>query len=224
MLVAIEGIDGSGKGTQAKKLLDRFRNLRCTCELISFPRYQATHSSKMVAAYLNGQFGDLSQIPPAFAATLFALDRMESREYLEEMCRSHELVIVDRYVASNLAYQSTRISQPERSLFIDWLYDLEFGAYGLPKPDVTIFLNIPVVTSQELVARKDTRAYTEDVYDLHERDSEYLSRVRESYLRLIETQRIDHCHVIECLDHQGRLRQIDDLSDEIYSRVVQNIK
>ena len=224
MLVAIEGIDGSGKGTQAKELLNRLRKLRYTCELLSFPRYDATHSSKMVAAYLNGAFGDLSQVLPTFAATLFALDRMESRVHLEEMIQMNEVVIVDRYVSSNLAYQSARVSQSEQSIFIDWLYDLEFEVYGLQKPDVTIFLDIPVVTSQELVARKDTRTYTEEDYDLHERDTEYLSRVREAYIRLIDTQRIEPCDIIECLDAQGHLRHIDDLSNEICDQVIQYIK
>lgn len=224
MLIAIEGIDGSGKGTQAKELLNRLRKLGYTCELLSFPRYEATHSSKMVAQYLNGEFGDLSQVPPAFAATLFALDRMESQAHLEEMIQRNDLVIVDRYVSSNLAYQSARVSQSEQSMFIDWLYDLEFEVYVLPKPDVTILLDIPVTTSHELVARKDARTYTEQVYDLHERDSEYLSRVREAYITLINTRRMDHCQVIECLDSQGHLRQIDDLSYEICDRVIQCIQ
>ena len=221
MLIAIEGIDGSGKGSQGAQLLERTRNLGYTSELVSFPRYKDTHCSKMVAAYLNGEFGTLEEVPPVFAATLFALDRLESRAHIERACKENDLVIVDRYVASNLAYQSARITNPERARFTEWLFNLEYEIYDLPKPDLTLFLEMPAHTSKELVARKEARTYTEDVYDLHERDSTYLSSVREVYHALIASRIIDPCLIIDCQDRHGTLRAMDDIGQEVCDAVVQ---
>ncbi|MCY4159349.1 MAG: dTMP kinase [Bacteroidetes bacterium] len=223
MLIAIEGIDGAGKGTQARQLLERVRKLGYSAKLVAFPRYEDTHSSRMVAAYLNGEFGSLREVPPAFAATLFALDRMESRSHLEEMQNNHELVIVDRYVSSNLAYQSARISIPERTVFAEWLLDLEYGVYGLPKPDLTFFLDIPAVTSKKMVALKETRAYTKDVHDLHEQNSTYLSNVRKVYHWLISLHILDPCCIIQCHNNGGALREIDNIGQEICDLVVRQI-
>ncbi len=223
MLISIEGIDGAGKGTQAKQLLENTRRSGYTSELISFPRYTFTQSSKMVAAYLNGEFGRLEQVPPAFAATLFALDRMESRVHIEQLCEQHQLVIVDRYVASNLAYQSARITMPERIEFMEWLLNLEYEVFDLPKPDLTLFLDIPTQTSKELVAQKGTRNYTDDTYDLHERDSSYLSNVRQIYHWLIGSHYLDPCTVINCLDRQGELRDVKEIGQNIYNLVVQHL-
>ncbi len=223
MLISIEGIDGAGKGTQARQLLDHARSSGYTAELISFPRYTYTHCSKMVAAYLNGEFGRLERVPPAFAATLFALDRMESRLHIEQLCEQHELIIVDRYVASNLAYQSARITMPERIEFTQWLLNLEYEVFDLPKPDLTLFLDIPSQISKELIARKETRSYTEDAYDLHERDSDYLSNVRQIYHWLIGSRYLDPCLVVNCMDPNGVLRDLENIGQEVYDLVVQHL-
>ncbi len=135
--------------------------------------------------------------------------------------RNMNLVIVDRYVASNLAYQSARITNPERVGFTEWLFNLEYEIYDLPKPDLTLFLEVAAHTSRELVARKETRTYTEKVYDLHERDSIYLSNVREVYHVLITSQVIDPCLIIDCQDRHGTLRAMDDIGQEICNAVVQ---
>ena len=222
MLIAIEGIDGAGKGTQSKQLLAHIRNLGYAAELLSFPRYKITHSSKMITAYLNGEFGVLQDVPPAFAATLFALDRMESRTRLEQMCRECDLVIADRYVASNAAYQSARIAMSERTMFVEWLLNLEYEVYRLPKPDLTFFLDVHTFTSKELVAKKETRIYTEQVYDLHERDLTYLSNVREAYHWLIGLQILDPLHIIDCQDRGGALRGMNDIGREICDLAVQH--
>jgi len=223
MLVAIEGIDGSGKGTQARELVNRLNESGHTAELISFPRYDVTHSSKMIASYLNGEFGQLSEVPPSFAATLFALDRMESRSYIHKVCSQNELVIVDRYVASNLAYQTARAPASEQEGFSRWLYQLEYQIYNLPVPDMTIFLDVSALTSRKLVARKETRSYTKEVYDIHEGNSKYLSEVRDMYLWLIKSRIIDPCHLVECMSYEETLRKKSEIGQEIYDVVIHRI-
>lgn len=220
MLIAIEGIDGAGKGTQAKQLFERTRNLGYTSELISFPRYNATQCSKIVAAYLNGDFGPLENVHSVFAASLFALDRLESRAHIEKVLIENDVVIVDRYVGSNLAYQSARTPNPERVKFAEWLFNLEYQIYDLPKPDVTLFLDIPADMSRKLVAQKGERVYTDKTYDLHERDSMYLSSVRDVYHWLISSKIIDPCRMIDCQNKNGILRGMEDIAEEVCSVVV----
>ena len=217
MLVAIEGIDGAGKGTQSELLLNLAHDRGYTAKLISFPRYQATKSSQLITAYLNGEFGKIHEVSPQFAATLFALERLESREYVKKMCEEYELVIVDRYVASNLAYQSARFADPDdRSTFMDWLIDLEYGTYKLPVPNLSVFLNVPVDTSQKLVAQKETRSYTQDVYDLHEGNAAYLSAVLDVYTWLFEESfYVEPSAIINCEDQWGALRGAENIKKEL---------
>ncbi len=223
MLVAIEGIDGSGKGTQSRELVTRLTKLGHTAELLSFPRYDATNASQMIAAYLTGKFGDISETLPEFAAILFAMDRMESRDHLQTLLRQNEVVVVDRYVASNLAYQCARILAEKRDLFLNWLLQLEYMIYSLPKPDVTLFLDVPAVTSQKLVSQKETRTYTKEVYDIHERNTGYLTNVRDTYHWLIDTNVIDPCYVIRCVNQEDILREMSDIGQEVCDVVIQRL-
>ena len=217
MLLAIEGLDGAGKGTQAKMLRDRVREEGYKVELISFPRYQETKTSQLITAYLNGEFGEIREVPPHFAATLFAMERLESRQYIEEMRQECELVIVDRYVASNLAYQSARFIDPKsRSTFMEWLADLEFEKYAMPFPQLSIFLEIPVRTSQKLVAQKKKRSYTQETYDLHEQDTEYLSSVLGVYNHLFkESSYVKPSKIINCQYSFGEMRDVEDIAEEL---------
>ncbi|MCY4170214.1 MAG: dTMP kinase [Bacteroidetes bacterium] len=223
MLLAIEGIDGSGKGTQAKELVDRLRGFGQSAELLSFPRYSVTNASQLIADYLTGKFGEISDIPAEFASILFAMDRMESRDHLHTLLSQNDVVIVDRYVPSNLAYQTSRISNPKRDQFLSWLIQLEYDIYDLPRPDLTIFLDVPAVISQQLVALKETRVYTEEVYDIHERNTEFLSKVRNTYHWLIESQVINPCHIIECTNSDGNIKEMSDIAQDVFDLVIQRL-
>ena len=237
MLVAIEGIDGAGKGTQAKKLLDRARKEGYTAKLLSFPRYQVTQSSKWIAEYLRGDYGTLQEVHPLFAGTLFALDRFESCEEIKGLLSSCDLVITDRYVASNLAYQSARCREggDDPMKFVDQLRSLEYDIYGLPEPNLTLFLDMPVAFSEHLIIERGARGYTADDeivmeileemgkptkgYDIHEENTEYLHAVHEMYYQLIKPPYMDPCEVINCQNENGVLRSKDDIAREVWSAV-----
>jgi dTMP kinase len=117
-LVAIEGIDGSGKGTQARQLLQRLEADGLRARLLSFPRYEATFFGRAVGQYLDGAFGSLGQVHPFFASLLFAGDRFESRSLLTDALAAHDIVVLDRYVASNVAHQAARLEGPQREQLI----------------------------------------------------------------------------------------------------------
>ena len=246
MLVAIEGIDGSGKGTQAQMLLERAREEGCTAALLSFPQYQVTQSSKWIAEYLKGDFGELNEVPPLFAGMMFALDRYESKNQIDHSLKEHHLVIMDRYVASNLAYQGARVVNDDRSIFddrtkfVDRLLKLEYEIYGLPKPNLTLFLDMPVSFSEHLISERGTRTYTKEDrlvkdaaelvdippgrYDIHEENTEYLHAVHEMYHKLIKDYDMAPHEVINCQNKDGKLRSREDIAREVWSAVEEKLK
>ena len=157
-LVAIEGIDGSGKGTQAKRLLARLKAGGLRSALLSFPRYDATFFGKKVGEYLNGAYGPLGQVHPFFAALLFAGDRFESRALLADELAANDVVVLDRYVASNIAHQAARLESAERKRLIEAIEHLEFELYQVPRPDLVVLLDVSVASAQRLIATKPSRS------------------------------------------------------------------
>lgn len=218
MLIDIEGIDGSGKGTQARRLCDRFNTNSVGARLVGFPRYEATLFGRAVGEFLNGGFGSLAQVHPFLVSLLFAGDRFESKPFLLEAMRAGPVVVLDRYVASNIAHQAAKLDGAERAALKDRILEIEFGLFGLPRPDIVLLLDLPVAVAQELISRKEARKYTARAADIQEADAEYLERVRAVYQELARSE--PHWHTIACCDGD-RLRSVEEISDEIW-RVVGN--
>jgi len=216
-LIAIEGIDGSGKGTQATRLRDSLLSQGRSAALISFPRYGETFFGARIGDFLNGRFGGLAEVDPFLAATLFAGDRFESRAMLLDALALHDVVILDRYVASNVAHQAAKRTGEERRRLTEWILKLEYDVYGLPRADRTLLLDLPAEQAQQLIARKNARSYTEKAADLQEADAAYLETVREAYCELARTD--PSWSVVSVFE--DRLRSLDDVADEVL-RVVQN--
>lgn len=183
-LIAIEGIDGSGKGTQATRLCSALAARGWRCKLWSFPRYRDTRFGAQIGAYLNGKFGALHEVHPLLAALLFAGDRLESRGLLLQSLTEHDVVLCDRYVPSNIAHQGAKLHGAERTELMQWIESLEYEVYALPRPDMVLWLDMPVAQAQELIARKAKRDYTERAADLQEADAAYLEQVRSVYAEL----------------------------------------
>jgi dTMP kinase len=213
LLIDIEGIDGSGKGTQARILCDRLIASGVTACVISFPRYDATFFGKSIGEFLNGRFGTLDEVHPFLVALLFAGDRFESKNALRDAMAAHEVVVLDRYVPSNVAHQAAKLDCPEREELARRILQLEFEIYGLPKADLVLLLEIPVSTAQELIARKARRSYTSRSADLQEADGRYLQRVREMYLDLARAD--PNWHVIPCTSQQS-LRSVEEIGEQIW--------
>lgn len=216
MLIAIEGIDGSGKGTQARRLLEWLPTQGYTASLISFPRYSETHFGATIGRFLNGEFGRLDQVDPLLAATLYAADRFESKDVLLAQLAAHDVVIADRYVASNMAHQGAKEFGEERRQLQEWIAKSEHCVFQLPRADLVIHLDVPAETAQELIARKSKRDYTDKAADLQEADREYLCSVRQSYLDLAVTD--ETWRTVSLLDGD-RLRSIEEIGEQIAALV-----
>ncbi len=219
MLIAIEGIDGAGKRTQASLLKERLEHYGLTAEVISFPRYGQTIFARSIADYLNGKLGPLHSVDPHLSALLYAGDRLESRDYLTSTAESHDVVILDRYVASNFAYQAARVEACDRWQFINWIAEIEHQAYGLPRADSTIYLDVPVDVSSRLVMNKGTREYTTKTKDIHEQDLAYLSECRSVYQSLAQADFYSAWQTIPCVSIQGMLLDPAAIHDAVWRRV-----
>jgi len=216
MLLAMEGIDGSGKGTQSKLLFQRCQNDGLRVELLSFPRYDKTAFGKAIGDFLNGRFGSLDEVSPFLAALLYAGDRFESKSVLQNSLDENEIVILDRYVASNIAHQAAKCDAEEREKIVSWIEKIEFEIYNLPKTNLTLLLDLPVEQATELIAHKNRRNYTDKSADLHEADADYLGKVREIYRQLANTR--ENWQTIDCVKN-GELRSKESIAEQIWKTV-----
>ena len=217
ILIAIEGIDGAGKGTQAAQLTERLAATGLTTTSIQFPRYSDTTFGSAIGDFLNGRFGSLDQVHPQLAAVLYAGDRFESKQFLEQAIARYDAVVLDRFTGSNLAHQSAKLDGDERQELMKWIDHIEHTVFGLPRPHVNILIDGSSSWRRELVSRKGDRDYTEQEADIQESNLPYLERVRKCYLAIAALR--DDWRVVESLDDEGRLRSVSDINSEIFEIV-----
>jgi len=184
-LIVIEGIDGAGKQTQADLLARAFDQRGIPLVRFGFPRYKSSFG-RLIARFLNGEFGPLSAVDAHFSALLYAGDRFEAKPELEGALNSGRVIVMDRYIASNLAHQAGRVPAERRADFIAWLRQLEYGIYGLPAEDLVIYLRVPAQEGHRLVGLKSARSYTEKQRDLQESDLLHLNEAARVYDQLAQ--------------------------------------
>ncbi|MGI2047906.1 dTMP kinase [Shewanella sp. 08P_2] len=216
MIIAIEGIDGSGKNTQTTLLVKKLSEQGMKVVMLGFPCYSETFFGKEVGYYLNGHFGGLDDVSPKLASMLYAGDRFEKKSEIKEALDNGAIVIIDRYVSSNIAHQSAKVTGLERVELQSWIETLEYDVYGLPRPNLNILLDLDVSSSSKLVLMKDARDYTIKSKDLHEENSGYLEEVASVY-RSLAAGSADW-EVVNCLDG-NTLRTIDEISCEVMAAV-----
>ncbi len=184
-LIVIEGLDGSGKGTQSKLVYEELKNRGYKVKKLTFPDYDSPTSS-LVKMYLGGELGDSPDAVNAYAASAFyAVDRVAS--YLKSWKKDYEecdYIIADRYVTSNIIYQMSKVAENERDEYIKWCEDFEYNRLGVPKPDVVIYLDMPPHVSQKLMSNRYLG--DESKKDIHEKNMNFLLSCRESALYALE--------------------------------------
>ena len=207
-LIVLEGIDGSGKHTQLEMLARALRERGVAHTTIDFPRYDGFFG-KMVAQYLNGEFGTLTEVDAHFSALLFAGDRLENKKQLENFLDDGRLVLADRYIASNLAHQGARVEARKLTEFLRWLERLEYGVYGLPREELVIYLRLPAARAQKLVGQKRARSYTRRRRDLQEANLAHLKIAAGIFDRLARQR---NWATVECMEkRKNELRAAEEI-------------
>jgi dTMP kinase len=216
-------VDGAGKATQLALVSERLRSTGLATETISFPRYQHGLFGESVARFLNGGFGDPRAIPPQLPALLFACDRLEHRRELLDLLERSDLVLADRYMASNAAYQAARLEGDERAAFLTWLLRVEYEIFELPPPALQIYLRLEVATAQRLVAGKRQRSYTDKRYDVLEDDAGLQRGVASIYDEFVATGFGGPWAAIDVTDASGVPREAEAIATTITERLLRQL-
>lgn len=217
--IVIDGTDGSGKGTQTTRLERRLVGAGHDVVVVDFPRY-GHPSAWFVERYLRGEYGSLDAVDAYRASMFYALDRFDAAPEIRAALARGAVVVSNRYVSANKGHQMAKIADPgERSRFLGWLNELEYGTLGIPKPDLTILLHVPADVGFELVARKDERAYLHGkVRDIHEADRAHLRAAEAAYLSLLRLDTVERWHLLECME-DGRLLSIETVEERVWDVV-----
>lgn len=214
-LIVIEGLDGSGKATQTKKLYDYFSENNKPVLQVTFPDYKSP-SSSLVKMYLDGEMGDDPNDVNAYAASSFyAVDRVAS--YLQNWKKDYEngtTILCDRYATSNIIYQMSKFPMEKWNSFIDWQYDFEYNKLGLPAPDKVIYLDVEPEVSQELMLKRYNG--DESKKDIHEKNLEFLVTCRKSALYAAKKL---NWTVISCTKN-GDMRLVEEIFKEIINSLI----
>ena len=213
-IIVIEGTDGSGKQVQSKLLCERLKFDGKTAVLQSFPNYESP-SSGPVKMYLNGELSERAEEIDAYqSSVLFAVDRFCTMKKWREVYENGGIIVLDRYVQSNMIHQACKISNlEEREKFLNWLDKFEFGLLKLPKPDKIFFLDVPPKVSQAL---RETRAINKngEAKDIHEQDAKYLENAYNAGKWVSEKYGWGR---IDCVDENGKLKSIENIHNLIYN-------
>ena len=227
--IVFEGIDGSGKNTQTRLLLDHFRKEDSDVITYDFPQYGAK-SAGLLEEYLNGKYGSADEVGPYRASIFYACDRYDASFKIKEWLDQGKILVCDRYLASNIGHQGGKIQdKAKREKFIKWLYNLEYEIFGIPKPDITFILKTspefsrklsPQITDKE--KKKKRKAYLGDKKrDIHEDDLTHLANSLNSYLEAAK-EFPDDFRIIECIENE-KLLSPEIIHQKVWKEIKKNI-
>lgn len=218
LFIAIEGIDGAGKGTQFKLLVERLELAGFDVATFDFPRYDEP-SSYFVKQYLNGAYGSRARdVSPYTASLFYALDRFAASKDIREALDGGKIVVSNRFTGSNMAGQGTKFANAdERRGYFIWLDNLEFEMLHIPRPDLNLVLKVPAELAQTLVDKKDRRSYTNKKRDIHEADIEHMISNAEVYEDLCQLFPRDFVRV-DCA-RNNKMLPIETISNLIWEKV-----
>ncbi|HEX8302639.1 dTMP kinase [Sphingomonas sp.] len=216
IIVAIEGADGVGKNTTSSRLRDTLCAAGRTASVIGFPRYGETVAGVTIGRYMAGDIG--VAVTPYAAATLYGLDRFEWRASILEAVEGSDVLIFDRYVASNMAYQAARVDESEARTLMDWILALETGQFALPVPTLSIYLDTPWELAKAMILQKAERSYTPKTYDEYEADVALQQRVRANYEAIVAADLLGPWRIVRASE-SGAMRSPDDIVAEIVGHI-----
>jgi dTMP kinase len=205
-LINLEGLDGAGKSTQIKLLKKYFEDQNKSVKKIHFPMYGHNQFSDIITRFLKGDFGNLDEVDPLFVANIYAMDRYMYKEQLIKDLEENDVVILDRFVFSNLAFQGAKIKdEKKRKEIVEWIWKFEFDFLSLPYPDLMIFFDVPLDTIEERLNKNrvgDDRDYLDGGKDIHEQDMKFQSNVRNVYYSIKDRK---NYHIVSAFENDNLL-------------------
>lgn len=215
--IVIEGTDGSGKGTQLAKLVEKMIRKKIPFETTDFPQH-GQESGFFVDKYLRGEYGSVNEVGPYVGSLFYALDRYDRSFDIKKWLNEGKHVISNRYVSANMGHQAGKIDNlKKRDEYLEWLANLEYGMLNIPKPDMTIFLFVPPEVGQQLVDKKIERKYIKGAKrDIHEADIDHLKKASEAFLYVAKKYK---WKTIKCISKENKLLSIEEIEDKIWEVV-----
>ncbi len=221
MLIVLEGLDGAGKSTQIKQLRDKLTECGIESEYLHFPRFDAPIYGDLIARFLRGELGALEQVNPYLVALLYAGDRADAAAVINGWMSSGKVVILDRYVYSNVSYQCGKVAdEAARKELSEWILNLEYEHFAIPRPDISFFLDVPFeFTKRKLEEQRDgeDREYLKGAKDIHESSLDLQQSVRKVYLNAAESDAA--LRIINCVAELGEMAAPEVIFEKIWSEV-----
>jgi len=212
-LIVIDGADGSGKATQTKLLVEKLQEEGLRVETLDFPQYTQNHFGRLLRESLDGKRGDFLQLDPRLASTIYAADRFESAPKIRIWLEEGAIVVLDRYVSSNMLHQASKLTdEADRIEFLNWLDTIEHGVFGIPRPDVILYLDIPYEVRKDLMDTDGNRIEL----DVVERDEEYNRAAETQATELLAG--LNNWQQVTCT-HDSNLRSKEEIHQEVYELV-----
>lgn len=182
--IVIDGTDGSGKTTQFNLLIEKLKAEGRQVEVADFPQYN-TKSAGLVEEYLSGKYGTAEEVGPKIASILYAVDRYDASFKIRKWLNEGKTVISNRYVSANMGHQGSKLkNEDERKEFFDWLYNLEYNLFKIPKPDLNIILHVDPEICQQLAKDRGREDWAGKTKDIHEEDLNHLKLAGKTYLEI----------------------------------------
>ena len=222
----IDGTDGSGKATQVDLLARGLKKEGRRVKIIDFPGYYKNFFGKFIGHCLSKQYYNFLNIHPKIASVLYAADRWESKKEIENWLKNGYIIIANRYVSANQIHQGGKTKDDKRRRdFLKWLNEMEYKVFGLPRPDVTFYLSLPIKVILELLEKrggsKMKREYLKRGKDVHEADEQFLVNSRKSAMKLV--REVPNFIKIECAE-RGKILPREVIHEMIYQKVKKVLK
>ncbi len=219
MFIVLEGLDGAGKSTQISKLHQMFEERGVQTEYLHFPRFDSPIYGDLIAKFLRGELGSLEEVNPYLVALIYAGDRADAAQMIRGWLSEGKIVILDRYVYSNVGYQCAKVLDPqERDTLRDWIVDLEYNFNKIPRPELSIFLDVPFEFTASSLSKQregDDRDYLKGKADIHESSLALQQRVRDVYLSISTID--DSLKIVDCANDAGQMATPEQIFERIKS-------
>jgi len=217
-LIVIDGSDGSGKATQTKLLVERLAREGVVVHSLDFPRYKANLMGALIGEAIAGDHGDFVHLDPFITSVIFAADRFESSDMIKQWLSHGDMVVLDRFVSANQIHQGGKIADTrKRTKFLTWLDKLEYGVFGLPKPDITIYLYMPLRHSLALLKEKQAQSRKSYIkkgkVDTFENDTNFLKNALKSAEFLMKHSK--NWHKISCAV-RDTIRTREEIHEDVF--------